>query len=120
MSLGAAQRQRLEHERRDVEIADLAAVGDLLDLHAAGARVAPVAIGFGLILRHPLEVRRAELRAESWSDETEDQESDGNVARPLPRARRGAGHSGADEHAPDPTPARLGSRRAGARVRATS
>ena len=50
-ALRAAQLQRLKDQRRDVEVAGLAAVGDLLHLHEALARGAPGRVGLRLLLR---------------------------------------------------------------------
>ena len=83
----AAQLQRLEHERRDVEIAGLAAVGDLLHLHEAVARRPPGLVGLGLLLQHALEIGRPllELRRLLASDapgaSASDREADGATAR---------------------------------------
>ena len=59
VSFRGAGLQRLEDEGRHVEIAGAAAVGDLLDLHEAGARGAPRLVGLGLLLEHPIEIRLA-------------------------------------------------------------
>ena len=54
--------QRLEDEGGDFEIADPAAVDDLLDLHVAVAGRAPDAIGFGLLPPQQIEVGRTRPR----------------------------------------------------------
>jgi len=59
--LRAAQLQRLEDERRDVDVTHLAAVGDLLHLHEAVAGGAPCLVGVGLLLQLTIEVGRALL-----------------------------------------------------------
>ena len=63
VALRPAQPERLEYERGNVEIARLAAVGDLLHLHEAFARGAPRPVGVGLLPHHVLGVgpRFAEL-----------------------------------------------------------
>ena len=62
MRSGAPPGQRLKHERRDIEVAYAAAVGDLRHLHVSHAGRAPDPIGFGLIPQHPREARRLGLK----------------------------------------------------------
>src|SRR4051812_1049766 len=54
--LRPAQMQRLEHEGGDVEIANPAAIRDLLHLHVAVACRAPSCVGVGLVARIAVEV----------------------------------------------------------------
>ncbi len=57
MTLCPARLERLEHERRNVQIADPAAVGDLFHDHVSLARHAPGSVGVGLGPAHAIEVR---------------------------------------------------------------
>ena len=57
----AAQLERLEDERRDLQVTRLAAVGDLVHLHEAIARGTPRLVGLGLLLELALEIGRALL-----------------------------------------------------------
>jgi hypothetical protein len=57
MTLRAAKIQRLEDERRNVEVADAAPVADLRHLHDAVAGPAPCLVGLGLPLDLAVEVR---------------------------------------------------------------
>src|SRR4029077_12754174 len=60
-ALWTAHLQRLKHKCRDIEVAQAAPVGDLLELHEARARGAPGLVGLGLLARHPFEIRRPAL-----------------------------------------------------------
>ena len=53
----AAELQRLKDESGDVEVANLAAVGDLLHLHEAVARRPPDLVGLRLLLQLTVEIR---------------------------------------------------------------
>ena len=61
MRSGASLDQRLKHERRDIEVAHAASVGDLRHLHVSRAGRAPGAIGLGLIPQHPSKAWRLGL-----------------------------------------------------------
>src|SRR5262249_23564954 len=57
--LRAAELQRLEDERGNLQVTRSAAVGDLLHLHEAVARGAPRLVGLGLLREHAIEIRLA-------------------------------------------------------------
>src|SRR6202040_668118 len=57
MAPRAAHLQRLKHKCRDLEVAQAAPVGDLLELHEARTRGAPGLVGLGLLARQALEIR---------------------------------------------------------------
>jgi hypothetical protein len=54
--------ERQEDERRHIQIAGAAAIGDLLHTHEAVARRAPLAVGGSLLIQLFLEVRRLTVR----------------------------------------------------------
>ena len=90
MSLGAAQLQRLEDERRNVQVTHPAAVGDLVHLHEAVARRAPRLVGLRLLLQHAIEVGLAllELSAERHGERGRAQMTSGEKSgRPLRTGR---------------------------------
>ena len=80
--------ERLKDERRHVEIAAAAPVGDLLHPHEPGARLPPAAVGVRLVAEHLVEIRATDRLRRRLGGRREEEEE--GTARMDPERGTGA------------------------------